>query len=475
MRRAWAGCGAAVLLALSLPGCEGRSALARDAAKDVVLLVGINTFAGGDRAARLLSDSTAATDVLGPARFELLAAAGARPADLPALLRERLARADDVRAVVAVLGDLTVLTGVDPSRPPEARRELTRREPRTDELLAARAGLLEAAQAHGATLLVATAPLGRQGRVEVPELLAAAAALREAGPVIDLQAAFLAHDDAPRFANGIDRLDDWGHDQLARELMPALLEALPPRDDAERVARLQARALEAFAQGREAEWRALLPEVRAAPAGTPRAAARRAALLMAADGIEACAGEWAAIDAGGLADVPGLAAGRLLAQRSPGDLQPRDEVEQGFVAVSQAIAAGSPSASDLALAVVDLYPERLEAWIALQLAGTTVGPPRDWRGPARRTLRLFEGGPVAEAQVERLLDAWPATLDALPALLCASRARAGQRPVGPLLETARRSAALGLDEHASAVLRNGANDLRLPPSWRELAEGWATR
>jgi hypothetical protein len=213
--------------------------------------------------------------------------------------------------------------------------------------------------------------------------------------------------------------------------------------------------------------------VAAAPARTPRAAARRAALLSAADGLLAHAADWAAVDAGHETDVPGLLTARLLLQLPAGDLQPRDPVEQGFLVVAQAVAEASPRATDLAAALVDSHPERLEAWLALQLVGNTVGPLRDWRGPARRTLRLFDHGALDVTQTERLLDAWPVALNALPALLCASRATAGQLPVGPLLARARRGAALGLHPYAATVLRSISTEQRLPPSWRELADGWA--
>jgi len=452
--------------------CTDDAAGARDVGRDVVLLVGADTFAAGDRAARLLEEAAGTTDVLGPARFEMLTAPGGRPSDLPPLLARRLQRARDVRAVVAVLGDLTLLTGIDPSLPPHVPTALTSRVPRTDEMLAARAALAAGARAHGAAFVCATAPLGRQGRVEVPELLGVAEALRAAGPVLDLQAAFLACEDEPWFANGIDRLDEYGHDELARLLLPALLDVLPPRDEDERVARLQAEALSAFAQGRDDEWRALLPQVEATPARAPRAASRRAALLSAAEGLLARAADWAAIDAGTATDVPGLAAARALRELPPGDLQPTDPIEQAVLVVMRLIAAGSTQASDVAAAAVAESPQRLEAWVLLQLAGTTIGPPRDWRGPARRTLRLFTGGPVDVAQAERLLDGWPAPLDALPALLCASRATASHLPCGPLLSTARRRAALGYTEHAAELLRPAMEQQQLPPTWRDLIERW---
>jgi len=40
---------------------------------------------------------------------------------------------------------------------------------------------------------------------------------------------------------------------------------------------------------------------------------------------------------------------------------------------------------------------------------------------------------------------------------------------------ARRSAALGLADHAASVLRAQVADERLPPGWRELADGWKPR
>ena len=460
-------------LLITLPGCGDRPVVAQARAPDVVLLVGADTFAGGNRVAQLLADATSASDVLGPARFEVLAVPGGSPAELAARLLERLARAADVRAVVAVLGDLTALTGIDPSERLPERRELSSREPRIAEVLAARRAMADDARAAGAVFLAATAPLGRQGRVEVPELLDVARALGEAGPVVDLQSGFLARADEPLFTNGIDRLDDYGHDELAREVLPALLAALPPRDEDERIARLQALALEHFAQGREADWRALLPEVQAAPARTPRAAVRRAALLSAADGLLAHTADWAAIDPGAETDVPGLLTARLMLHLPTGSLPARDPMELGFQAVTQAVAEGSPRAADLAAALVDAYPERLEAWLALQLVGAGVGPPRDCRGMARRTLRLFDHGALSVTQAERLLDDWPAALNALPALVCASRATAGQLPVGPLLATARRGAALGLKPYAATVLRSIKDKRRLPPSWHELADAWA--
>ncbi len=459
------------LLAIAL-GAACAPAPAARTVGDTILVVGANAFAGGDRAVRLLQDAADTTDVLGPVRFELLAAPGGRPSDLPPLLRGRLAIAHDVRAVVAVLGDLTLLDGVDPDRPPRAGQARTSRAPRTDELLAAARALRTEGEAAGADVLLATAPLSRQARVEVPELLPAADALRAAGPVLDLQAAFRAGEDEALFAGGADRLDDWGHDRLARELLAGLLESLPPRDANERVARLHARALAACASGDDAAWRALLPEVEAAPAGPPRAAARRAALLSAAQGVEARSTDWDAIAPPAGADVPGLVAARQLLRRPLGDLATSDPVEQGVLAVLQALAAGETAAAELAGARVDLAPQRLEPWLLLQLATDLAGLPRDWRRPALRTLALYAPSAVAEATAARLLTDPRTGLDSLPALLCAARATAAHRPDGPTLDTARRRAALGYTDHAAKLLLDVDRSQRLPSEWQALAQEW---
>lgn len=439
---------------------------------DAILVVGANAFAGGDRALRLLQDAADATGVLGPARFELLAAPGGRPADLPPLLRERLARTSDVRAVVAVLGDLTLLDGVDPALPPREGRALTSRVPRTGEQLDAAQALRAAGEAAGAAVLLATAPLSRQARVEVPEVLPAADALRAAGPVLDLQMSFRAAEDEALFAGGADQLDAWGHDRLARELLAGLLAALPPRDADERLARVHAQAFAAFAAGDDT-WRELLPEIEAAPPGAPRSAARRAALLSAAHGLQARAADWDAITPPPGADVPGLAAARQLLARPLGDLSTSDPVEQGVVAVLQALATGGAGAAELASARVDLAPQRLEPWLLLQLATSLSGLPRDWRRPALRTLALFHPAAVPEAAATRLLADPRAALDALPALLCAARATAAQHPDGPLIDTARRRAALGFTEHAAQLLQSLDRSQRLPPEWHALAVEWA--
>jgi hypothetical protein len=462
---------AAVLLAALLivvPAC-GIEPAPPPPPGDAILIVGADSFGAGFRVARLLDEAAAASGVLGRASFEVVSAPRGAPADVPPLLDQRLSRGPGVRAIVAVLGDLTALRGVDPSRPPIDTGALTDRTPRVDEVLAERAALAAAAAHAGAAFLVATAPLGRPARVETPELLTVADALRRAGPVLDLQAQFGALEDGPLFDNGFDRLDDWGHDALARALLPALLQALPPRDEEERTARLLDRALAAFAQGRADEWHELLPQVEAAAPRGARGAARRAALLSAAQGMQARAADWQAIDPGTETDVPGLALARSLLRQPTGALAPGDEGEQALAAIVEAMVGGRPEASGLAAQIVNSWPERIEAWLALQLASGTA---HDWRGPARRAMHLFDRGPVAEGVAGQLLDAWPGSLDALPALVCARRPCVSMLPDGPVLRAARRHAAVGYVEVAAKTLQAADAAQRLPPSWLELLQDW---
>jgi hypothetical protein len=387
----------------------------------------------------------------------------------------RLAREPGVRAVVALLGDLTSLRGNDPSIKAYDTGALTSRTPRVPEVIAARDALAAAASRAGAAFLAAIAPLGRPTRIEVPELLVVADALRAVGPVLDLQAAFQSLEEGPLFENSFDRLDDWGHDALARALLPALLEALPPRDAEERCARLIDRALTAFAQDRAEELTALVPQVETSAPRGARLVARRAALLSALQGLQARAADWDALAATSEPDVPGLLLARMLTGRPHGSLAPADEGEMSLATVAAGAADGRPDVSALALQTVNSLPERVEAWLVLQLACDTVGPRRDWRELARRNLKLFDRGPVALALAERLLDAQPAARDALPAVVCVRRQWLATLPDGPVLREARRRAAVGYVEVASDKLKRAAAGVseRIPPRWRELIDAWS--
>ena len=201
---------------LSCLALSAAAACARPAPPgDTLLLLGARSFGADSRAAELLDDMAAATDVLGPARFEIVRAAS------PDRFADALRGHDGLRAVIALVGDLSVLHGVDPTVWPRFEPELTSRVPDLDALDEALDRLRRAVAERGGTLVLATAPLGMQGRIEVPELLGVHAHLRERArdldvPLLDLAAHFADLDPAPLFANGIDVLDGYGDDELAR-------------------------------------------------------------------------------------------------------------------------------------------------------------------------------------------------------------------------------------------------------------------
>ena len=496
-----------VLAAATLTGCGPPPVPVDKGASRTILLLGCRTFGGSTRVATLLDDIAAATDVLGPTHFLVEAPPGCAPADLPVLL----GRHPEASIAIAIVGDLSVLDGVDPSQPPAALERLTSRQVPMDALREMLGRLEQTARSQGTTLLLATAPLGRQARLEVPELDAVAELVRERGAALDLARDFRALEPAPLFSNGIDRLDDFGHDELAAALYACCLQdggPLPARDAAETSARLQARALEAFHADREADFAQLAAQALAsgeAPA-SPRHAARLAALAGAREGFAAAAPRWAAI-AGPEESVPGLALGRALlraahygaepgAQSDPppgreasGTVDSRDAAVSGaasplagepcdasprafeaeLVEALEGLRSADGHAAELAERCVRAHPERLEAWIALQVVSLALPPVRDMRGEARRHLALCPRDTVPESLLTRVLRSWPLAVDDLPALLLASRVREGMLPTGPLLQTARRRASLGYVDHALEMLRTGLQGLRVPPAWeREL-------
>ncbi|HZL99891.1 MAG TPA: hypothetical protein VFD43_06530, partial [Planctomycetota bacterium] len=132
---------------------------------DTVVLLAARSLADSERAAALLDGLAAETGILGPARFEILAAPQASPRDFARLLdgrrAERAGAEGGLRAVIAVLGDLSVLQGVDPSIPDRKPDALTSRVVEQQELDAAVEALARAAARQGARLVLASAPLGR--------------------------------------------------------------------------------------------------------------------------------------------------------------------------------------------------------------------------------------------------------------------------------------------------------------------------
>ena len=467
---------------LSCLALSAAAACARPAPPgDTLLLLGARSFGADTRAAELLDDMAAATDVLGPARFEIVRAAS------PDRFADALRGHDGLRAVIALVGDLSVLHGVDPTVWPRFEPELTSRVPDLDALDEALDRLRRAVAERGGTLVLATAPLGMQGRIEVPELLGVHAHLRERArdldvPLLDLAAHFADLDPAPLFANGIDVLDGYGDDELARAVWTACLEdtsPLPARDDAERAARAEARALQAIHRGQVEAWPALIDAALTGEPATARHATRRAALRSLRDGLPATAADWAAIEPAHV-ELPALAIGRSLAAGSATatgfrGAPSKDPVARQLLGILDALAAWEQDPTDadaaaLMLARADellsLRPDRLESWLALQVVSAYLFPGRDLRVEARDSLARFPRTAVSLRTVDLVFDRWPQAVDSLPALLAAARPFAQLKPSGPLLESARRRAALGHVVTAAMQLEQGLSSGRYPRAWR---------
>jgi hypothetical protein len=419
---------AAPVLLLALVALAAGCSRPAATAGDTIVLVASRSLADSDRAAALLERLAASTDVLGPARFELVSEPEAGPQDFARLVAGR-SGAGGLRTVIALLGDLSVLQDVDPSILNRAPATLTSRVVDYVALDAAVEQLVRAAGQRGGRLVLASAPLGRQGRVEVPELLDVGGHFAKWPGFIDLQAVFRPHEARGLFSNGIDRLDAAGQVVLARALFAALCAdpgPVAPRDGVERRARAQARALRGLAEGRRAEAAEALASARQQPLGDApaspaetRAALRDAALALALEGPEAAAKPWSRLDAA--ASTPGLAlTGRLITQQAGGPL-PEEPFEVGLVAVLDAVRARDPQAARQAKQLVADHPQRLEAWMLLELAGIVASPPTEVRDEARAALARDPDGLVPAEAAAALLDDWPRCLNVLPALYLAQQ------------------------------------------------------
>lgn len=476
------------LLALALCACGDA---ATTGPRDTILLASVHAFepaptVGADgyvttvgdmgalvdrvirgRVERLLDDIAAATDVLGPADFELVTGDSASPRSLARTLHHRR----DVRAVILLHGDLSVMRGIDPSLPPHEVAEVRQRRIDHEDRRRGLELLETAARRTDVHLMIATAPLGRQARVEVPELAQVADDLRSRGDVLDLGAHFETLEPAQLFENGIDRPDDYGHDELARALYDVFVQdpgPLPPRDEAERAARREARALHAYLHDEHEVFLERAAEVLAESPLGPRHATRHAAMRTVIDSLEATVDAWEAIDAPPDLAVPGLAAGRSMALLEPEERPQHDAFERDLMGVVARVNALEPDAVDAAWSLVDGWPHRLEAWIVLQFASMASGRPRNHRDEAIRHLRLFPRSAVTEKLSARVLAAWPETVEHVPLLLLAQRPYTAMHPTNPYFQDARRRAWLGFNEVAVEMLDVQADGFRVPPSWRAL-------
>jgi len=455
----------AVALAVSV-ACSGDGGTG---SRDTIALLAGNALAGSDRVARLLDEIAAVTDILGPARFEIVDGRGAELGDLGDLADRR-----DLRAVIALVGDLSVLQNVDPTLGARRLRVLSSRRVDTEALEEALDRLATRVDGLGARLVLATHPLGTQGSVEVPELAAVAELLRGRGAVLDLAAHFAPLESSALFENRIDRLNAFGHDELARAILRWLVEeggpALPPRTEDEALARAQTRALWTWLRGPQGEFEEQARRALRETPRSPRARVRAAALDAALDpaGRRWCAG-WQAVPRPG-DDDRDAPSGRALALRLCGetrtaDVETSDPLERGLLHLLDAIEDRDGSAFERARELCDAFPHRLEAWIGLDLAARWTRSRQPVWSEARATLGAISGGPIPARRALVLRGGWPESVAVLPSLLVASRPFASFLPDGPALALARRRAALGFPGSAARIIGRALERGRRPALW----------
>jgi len=390
----------------------------------------------------------------------VLVDAGASDPRLPDVLAAR----DDVRAALVVLGDLTFLPGIDPTRdvPDDQHAVSDRRvDPAVLGAALARVESLRASAAY--PVVLATAPLGKQGRVEVPELLPVAARVREHPPVLDLAAAFREREDTPMFTDGVDVLDRFGHEAVALAVFALLCAAdtpVPARDDDERAARLARRALGAWAA--DEDWRALAREAVGVEATAPAATAQQAALVGLLDGRPAARKAWGRVRG----DTPGRSLANLTLHVDLPASPPDDRVEALLgEAASRAFTTGRSAAQELVTEAVRGHPHRLDAWLVATRASSSREDGMRIASEALASLRRLSPAPVSAPRTREVL-ADP--VDPVPELvaLCVLQAPfEGFVPTGPALDRARRAARLGLVEVARSRWERDRQGAPVPPAW----------
>jgi hypothetical protein len=462
------------VLALWAPGCRDGP---DPEATNRVLLLGGNLFAGGDRCVQLLDEMASASGVLGPVCFDLVAVPGASPDELAQALRT----APAARAVVVVIGDLSLLTGINTNADFPPSKLITSRLFDREALDETLETLRSIARSRGMLYVLATHPLGLQGRIEVPELSEVADAVRAGGATLDLAKTFSVYDQQLLFTNGIDELDEYGHDAFANALFYSLLDdqaPIPARDDAEAAARAECAALLSWARGDDARFRPAARAILLEPPAGVAQATRHAAIANLLQGIaKPTRHRWTLIDPASAGDVPGLAVGRLLTLGKPGPI-PADPVERAFIEILSAISQRDDNVLALADKLVAAEPHRATSWIALGLAASLT---RDRQGvpqQARKHLQTYSSGNISPARWEQLMTTWPSSLAALPAMLQLDSIFRSHLPAGPALHAARRSSRLGLHSKAGALLDRATKKLEVPRNWTterkrlaKLAEG----
>jgi hypothetical protein len=428
-----------------------------------VILVGGDVFAAGDRVARRLQHMVEVSGVLGGSPVDLVHAEQAGTHGLAAALRDLA----PCRALLVIVGDLSLMDGIDPEADFPPQKQISSRLidwTAFDEGL----DLIEGeARRLGAELLFCTPPLGIQGRLEVPELLDVAARLRHRGRVLDLTREFAEREPGPWFRNGVDQLDEYGHDALADALYRALLEPGAPvkaRTPLEKRARGLMAALHAWAEGDDTALEAAATSdlVRASPDGRVTAMAAAMATLRA--GIdETSRALWKKAESGGAA-VPGLAVGQLFAGLPTA---PTSGFESDLLDVFAKMDDASADAVGPAHALAHAQPERVEAWTVLLLAEQISGRERPSLKVAKTRQGVFDHGPLSRERGQELVASGALGVPALPALLLISAPYEGALVTGPSLQSARRKARVGMPEAALNLLDAALDAGPCPQSWQD--------
>ena len=451
-------------LALLLPGCHDA---VDPAANERILLLASELFGGGDRCARVLNDMVASSGVMGDGRFTVVTASNG---DGESLL-EALRTAPDARAVVVIVGDSSLLTGIDTNARFPEHKQITSRVVDTAALESTLDQLRELAATRGMHCVLATHPLGRQGRLELPELVDVADLVRQHGATLDLAAAFAARESELLFAHGVDVLDNYGHDVLADTIFKALLgEAplIPAQDLEESAARDEIAALLVWARGDDELFRWAAHRVlREPPVGAVQGV-RQATIATLRNGLTPGSRQrWTELEGlPGAGHVPGLALGQMITSGKLPPANSSDPDEQALAKVLSAFTDPEGAGDPLAVAdsLVAAGPHRASAWLALEFAARLTKQRRGVSRLALRHLQTLEGV-VSPARWEQLSSSWPDCLGALPALTLLEHIYRSHLPTGPTLHAARRASRQGLVSRALSVWDRSTRLLTLPPTW----------
>lgn len=444
-----------------------------------ILLADSTMLQEADRVISLLDGIARDTGVFGEVTFEHVPL-GLRNIDA---LASRLRQDPPVRTVIAVVGGISWMDGVNPTLPPRPVRTLIRRNINIGEVKQQITLVQEVCATAGARLLLATAPLSIQARIEMPELLEIERVVKAFAPVFDLAQRFRALQSRPLFADGLDQLDAFGQDELVRAVYDIPLHQphlLPATEKSEEEARLEARCLRAFAQGDRKTLDRLLPAALHGPPSSPAHANRRAALHLAVRGTKGNVGRWANLEGQG-GTMPGLGIGKLLAEMPVGvqGQNHSDPLERGLEALLRQLndSEEDPDGQKILLFAEELarrFPHRLESWVAFSVVGRLVVPPVIVQGDALRQLKRYDTIKAPPSFLGPLLRGGTKALNALPALVAASCPEVGMTPSGPLLDKARRRAALGKPGAAALVMENARSDQNWLPAWETLVATWNT-